>query len=51
MTRRVDPSVRPFLRKLVSQFLSYRAETFPKVLYLLQVEYKSEPAGSDNYIL
>jgi len=48
-------SVRPFLRKLVSQFLSYRdfpkslisfAGSFPKSL-ILQVVYKSEPAGSD----
>jgi len=45
------PSVRPFLRKLVSQFWSYRAETIPNVFFLLQVVYKSEPEGSGNYIL
>jgi len=38
-------SVCPFLRNLVSQFKSYRDETFPKVIFLLQVEYKSERAG------
>jgi len=48
MTRRVDlaMSVCPSVRLSVN-----RAETFPKVLYILQEVYKSEPAGSDNYIL
>jgi len=33
----------PFLRKLVSQFWTYRAETFAKIFFILQVVYKSEP--------
>jgi len=62
ITRRVDLAIDPikyiyfwsacpFLRKLVSQLKSYQDETFPKVLFFLQVVYKWEPAGSDHYIL
>jgi len=35
----------------VSTQTSYWDETFPKVFFHLQVVYKSELAGSDNYIL
>jgi len=44
-------SVCPFLRKQVSQFLSFPDETFPSVFFPLQVVYKSERAGSDHYLL
>jgi len=51
ITRRVDlaMSVCPFLLELIAQLKSYSDETFQKVVYLLQVVYKSE--RSDNYIL
>jgi len=40
-----------FLRKQVSQDLSYRDETFQKVLFLLQIVFKSKRAGLDSYIV
>jgi len=35
----------------VNYLVCSRFETFPKVFFLMQVVYKSEPAWSDNYIL
>jgi len=44
-------SVRSFQRSDAVVSDPIKAITFPKDLFLLQVVYKSEPAGSDNYIL
>jgi len=44
-------SVCLFLRKVVFPLKFYWYESLPKVLFILQVVYKSEPAGSDNYVL